>query len=183
VDPSYWSLPALTGLASLTGNQEWLRMADGAVALIARMTRDGALLPPNWAELFPDGQALTEPAPYDAGSQAQYGLDAQRTTVWFAASCVPQARTVAARWWPLLRPAGRSQAMTLTQDGMIVDPTPSALPLVAAAAAAQAAGAAAASRHLLSLADSLQRRVPRYYGGAWAALGPVLLGSHFLSGC
>jgi endoglucanase len=183
VDPSYWSLPALTGLASLTGNKEWLRMADGAVALIARMTRNGALLPPDWAEVFPRGEVLPEPAPYDAGPQSQYGLDAQRTTVWFAASCVPQARTLAARWWRLLRPASRSRAMALTPDGMILNPTSSALPLVAAAAAAQAADAATASRHLLSLAGSLQRRDPRYYGGAWAALGSVLLGSHLLSGC
>jgi endoglucanase len=183
VDPSYWSLPALTGLASLTGNQQWRRMADGAVALIAGMTRDGALLPPDWAEMFPDGRALPEPAPYDTGSQSQYGLDAQRTTVWFAASCVPQARTLSARWWRLLQRGSRSQAMTLTPGGTILNPTPSALPLVAAAAAAQADGGAAASRHLLSRAESLQQRVPRYYGGAWAALGPVLLGSHLLSGC
>ena len=183
VDPSYWSLPALTGLASLTGNKEWLRMADGAVALIARMTRDGALLPPDWAELFPSGQVRPEPAPYDAGPQAQYGLDAQRVTVWFATSCVPQAGTLAARWWRLLRPASHSSALALTPDGAILNPTSSVLPLVAAAAAAQAADDAASTCHLLSLADSLQRHDPRYYGGAWVALGSVLLGSHLLSGC
>jgi len=47
--PSYWSLPALSGLACLTGNQQWQRMADGAVALTAQLTRNGALLPPDWA--------------------------------------------------------------------------------------------------------------------------------------
>ncbi|MBR7825974.1 hypothetical protein KDK95_06630 [Actinospica sp. MGRD01-02] len=174
LDPSYWSLPALTGLARLTGNDQWLRIADGAVALAQQLTRSGALLPPDWAGLAADGTVYPE---------AQYGLDAQRTVVWFAASCLPQARTLAAKWWALLRLPGRSSALALTLDGSILTPTVNALPYTAAAAAAAAAGAAAASDSLLSRAASEQRRDPGYYGGAWAAFGQTLLGSRLLNGC
>ena len=153
LDPSYWSLPALTGLARLTGNRRWLRVADGAVTLTAHLTGNGAMLPPNWAEMTPDGTVYPQ--------SAQYGLDAQRTVVWFAASCVPQARTLAARWWQRLRLPGRSRALSLGLDGTILNPESNALPLVAAAAAASAAGAGAASRHLLSQAASQQRRDSR----------------------
>jgi endoglucanase len=174
LDPSYWSLPALTGLASLTGNHEWLQIADGAVTLTAQLTRNGAQLPPDWAGMTADGAVYPE---------AQYGLDAQRTVVWFAASCVPQARTLAARWWRLLRLPGRSSALTLTLSGAIVNPASNALPFAAAAAAADAAGDAGASRRLLSGAASQQQRQPGYYGGAWAAFGPTLLDTGLLNGC
>lgn len=183
LDPSYWSLPALVGLACLTGNQKWLRMADGAVALTSQLTRNGTLLPPDWATLTASGEVRPEPAPDGSEPQPQYGLDAQRIAGWFAASCLPQARTLAARWWRLLRPSARSRALALKLDGAVLTPTTSVLPLVAAAAAAHAASAAAASRHLLRLAASQEQRDPRYYGGAWIALGLALLGSHLLSGC
>jgi len=175
LDPSYWSLPALTGLARLTGNHRWLQIAHGAVALTAHLTGNGALLPPDWAEMTPDGAVYPQ--------TAQYGLDAQRTVVWFAVSCVPQARTLAARWWRLLRLPGRSRALALKLDGTILTPAANALPLVAAAAAADADGAVGASRRLLSLADSQQRRNPGYYGGAWAAFGATLLGTRLLNDC
>ena len=174
LDPSYWSLPALTGLARLTGNDQWLWIADGAVALTAQLTSNGALLPPDWAGMTADGALYPE---------AQYGLDAQRTVVWFAASCLPRAKTLAARWWRLLRLPGRSGALALTLSAAIVSPVANALPLVAAAAAAAAADAASASRRLLIQAASQQRRQPGYYGGAWAAFGPTLLGSRLLNGC
>jgi endoglucanase len=175
LDPSYWSLPALTSLARLTGNAQWLRMADSAVALTARLTRNGALLPPDWAEMTPDGAVYPQ--------TARYGLDAQRTVIWFAVSCVPQARTLAAGWWRLLRLPGRPRALALNLDGRILTPVANALPFVAAASAADAAGDAGASRSLLNQAASQQRRDPGYYGGAWAALGPTLLDTQLLSGC
>jgi hypothetical protein len=175
LDPSYWSLPALTGLARLTGNHRWLQIAHGAVTLTAHLTGNGAQLPPDWAEMTPGGAVYPQ--------TAQYGLDAQRTVVWFASSCVPQARTLAARWWRRLRLPGRSRALALKLDGTILNPDANALPLVAAAAAADAAGAGDASRRLLSLADSQQRRDPGYYGGAWAAFGPTLLDTRLLNAC
>jgi endoglucanase len=185
LDPSYWSLPALTGLAQLTGDQKWQRLADSALVLTRQLTHGGRLLPPNWAELITAHQVLPESAPNANGSepQAQYGLDSQRTVAWFAASCDPQARALAARWWRLLRPRVRDQALALRLNGTVLTPTPGVLPLVAAASAAHAAGAKAASMRLLSLAAAQQRRQPGYYGGAWSALGPLLIRSHTLGGC
>ena len=86
-------------------------------------------------------------------------------------------------WWRLLRPPARSRALALNLNGTILNPEANALPLVAAAAAADADGDAGASRHLLSLADSQQRRSPGYYGGAWDAFGATLLDTHLLNDC
>jgi endoglucanase len=188
LDPSYWSLPALTGLAQLTGNQEWQRLADSALVLTRQLTHGGRLLPPNWAELTSTHRVLrvlpeVAPNANDTEDQAQYGLDSQRTVAWFAASCNPQARALAARWWTLLRPSARDDALSLRLNGTVVTPTPGVLPLVAAASAAQAAGAKAASLRLLGQAVVQQRLYPGYYGGAWAAFGPVLIRTHVLGGC
>jgi endoglucanase len=183
LDPSYWSLPALTGLAQLTGDQEWQHLADGALSLTRQLTQGGRLLPPDWAELTAAGQMLPEAAPNGSEPQPEYGLDAQRTVAWFAASCNPQARALAARWWPLLRAPARSQALALELDGTVLVPTKAVLPLVAAAAAAHAAGDQTASLRLLSQAAKQQRNHPGYYGSAWAAFGPLLSSSNVLSGC
>jgi len=185
LDPSYWSLPALSGLARLTGDREWQRMAHSALVLTRQLTRGGRLLPPNWAELTATHQVIPESAPNanDTEPEAQYGLDSQRTVAWFAASCNPQARALAVRWWRLLRPHNRDQALALRLNGTVVTPDPGVLPLVAAASAAHVAGAKTTSLRLLSLAALEQRLYPGYYGGAWAALGPLLIRSHVLSGC
>jgi endoglucanase len=188
LDPSYWSLPALTGLAQLTGNREWQRLADSALVLTRQLTNGGRLLPPNWAELTTTHRVLRvipEVAPNANGTEplAQYGLDSQRTVAWFAASCNPQARSLAARWWKLLRPSVRDGALALRLNGTVVTPTPGVLPLVAAASAAHAAGAKAASLRLLGQAVVVQRLYPGYYGGAWAAFGPVLIRTNVLGGC
>jgi endoglucanase len=183
LDPSYWSPSALRGIAQATGSAKWQQLATGAVTLTRELTHDGRLLPPDWAELTAAGVLRPEPAPDRSAPQTQYGLDAQRSVVWFAASCDPQARALAARWWPLLRPAGRDQSLALRPDGTVLDGTASVLPLVATAAAAKAAGQPAAERHLLGQAAALQRSHPTYYGGAWQALGTILLTSGVLSGC
>jgi endoglucanase len=185
LDPSYWSLPAMTGLARLTGDREWQRLADSALVLTRQLTRGGRLLPPNWAELTPTHQVIPESAPNANGSEpeAEYGLDSQRTVAWFAVSCNPQARMLAARWWRLLRFRDRDQALALRLNGRVLTSDPGVLPLVAAASAAHAAGAKGISLRLLSLAAAQQRRYPGYYGGAWAALGPLLIRSRVLGGC
>ena len=175
LDPSYWALPALTGLARLTGDQEWQQLADGAVALTNRLTAGGQDLPPDWAQLTASGVLAPAPAPNGSEPQTEYGLDAERTVVWFAVSCDPRASALASRWWALLRPPGRAQAIALRPNGVTVNPAAAPLPLVAAAAAAQAAGQQSADRRLLQRASAQQHSHPTYYGGAWAALGPALL--------
>jgi endoglucanase len=183
LDPSYWSLTALYGLARLTGRQEWGGLAAGAVTLTSEVTRRGQLLPPDWAELTATGALRPEPAPDGSQPQTQYGPDAQRTVAWFAASCNPRAKALATRWWALLRPGDRAQALALRPDGTVLNPAPAVLPMVASAAAAKAAGDGAAARKLLQRAAAQQQSHPTYYGGAWDALGPALLNTGPLGTC
>src|SRR5215831_1366614 len=157
LDPSYWSPQALLGVAQATGDQQWRRMAAGTLTLTRQLTGNGRMLPPDWAELTAAGELRSEAAPDGSQPQRQYGLDAQRVVVWFSASCDQQARALAARWWPLLRPSGRAQALALRPDGTVLNPTPSTLPLVATAAAAKAAGDGAAAQRLLRQAAAAQR--------------------------
>lgn len=183
LNPSYWSLPALQGLAQLTGDQAWHRMAAGAVTLTSQLTRDGRLLPPDWAELTAAGALRPEPAPDGSQPQTQYGPDAQRTVVWFAASCDPKAKALAARWWQLLRSGDHVRALALRLDGTVQNGTPTALSMVASAAAARAAGDGATAHKLLRQAAGQQHAHPTYYDGAWDALGPALLSAGSLSAC
>jgi endoglucanase len=183
LDPSYWSLSAFQGLARLTGDQEWHRLAVGAITLTRELTHNGQLLPPDWAELTAAGALRPEPAPDGSQPVTQYGPDAQRTVVWYAASCDPQARMLAAHWWPLLRPGSRDQALILRPTGTMLNPTPAVLPMVASAAAAKASGDSAAARRLLQRATAQQQSHPTYYGAAWGALGSVLLGTSNLNTC
>jgi endo-1,4-beta-D-glucanase Y len=183
LDPSYWALPALTGLARLTGDQQWQQLAEGAVPLTSRLTAGGRDLPPDWAQLTASGVLAPAAAPNGSEPQTEYGLDAQRTVVWFAVSCDPRARALASRWWALLRQPGRAQAIALRPNGVIINPAAAPLPLVAAAAAAQATGQQSAGRRLLQRANAQQHSYPTYYGGAWAALGPALLSGALGSAC
>jgi endoglucanase len=183
LDPSYWSLTALQGLAQLSGQQEWHSLAAGAVALTRQLTREGRLLPPDWAQLTAAGELRPEPAPDGSQPQTQFGLDAQRTVVWFTASCNQQARALAGRWWSVLRVGDRARALALRPDGTVLVRTASVLPLVASAAAAKAAGNTATARHLLYRAATQQRSHPTYYGAAWLAFGRAVVLSSALGGC
>jgi len=186
LNPSYWSLPAFEGLAQLTGNSQWDRLAAGALSLTLTLTHDGRLLPPDWAVLDTDGpDAAVRPVPSPNGGvpEAQYGPDAQRTIVWFAKSCHPLARALAARWWRLLRIHHRARAFALSLHGAVLNPVKGPLSLVASASAAQAAGKGAAAQRLLQEAVAQQRSYPSYYGGAWTALGLTLLNTRSLGAC
>lgn len=82
----------MTDLAQLTGNRQWRRLANGAVALIGGLTRDGRDLPPDWAVVTGRGKLAPAPAPDGSEPQAVYGLGAQRTIPWFTFSCDQRAR-------------------------------------------------------------------------------------------
>jgi endoglucanase len=183
LNPSYWALPALTGLAQLTGNREWQRLAYGAVAMTGKLTMGGRHLPPDWARLTASGKLKAVPSPDGTEPQVEYGLAAQRTIPWFTFSCDSRARALARNWWRLLRRPDRESALVLRQDGDPISANPGPLPLVAAASAAQAAGQETASRRLLLRAAAQQHRRPTYYGGAWAALGLALFSGALASPC
>ena len=153
------------------------------MVLTSRLTHGGRRLPPDWAELSAAGHVAPRSAPDWSQPVPQYGLDAQRTVAWFAASCDPRANALAARWWRVLDHPARYQALALRLDGAVLNPTRAVLPFVAAAAAASADDAEVDSLRLLRLAEIQQHRSPGYYGGAWSAFGPALLNSRALSGC
>jgi endo-1,4-beta-D-glucanase Y len=182
LDPSYWSLPAFTALAHFTGDRRWWRLAASALALTRTLTDAGRRLPPDWARL--DGAAVhADPAPNGSEPQVRYGLDAQRLVVWLAVSCLPRARALAARWWRILGVRGRAAPIALSPEGAVIDADTNALPHIAAAAAARAANDARAASRQLAAAREVQARYPTYYGGAWLALGELLLSGQSFRSC
>jgi len=183
LNPSYWALPALTGLGQLTGTRQWRRLASGAVAMTVRLTRGGRELPPDWAVLTGRGKLAPSPSPDGTERQVEYGLAAQRTIPWFAFSCYPRAHALASRWWRLLRRPDRARALALHPNGRPVNADPAPMSFVAAASAAQAAGQQTASHRLLDRAAAQQHRRPTYYGGAWTALGLALFSGALTSPC
>jgi endoglucanase len=180
LNPSYWVLPAFAELYRATNDPRWAALSGASLANLHSLSR-GGLLPPDWARL--DGATISAtPSPNGQPRAVQYGLDAQRLVVWFASSCDPEARRLAAGWWPKLSGAA-GQALALGTDGRIVVDGPSPLALIAAAAAANAAGHGAAGNRLLAQADVVEQHRPSYYGAAWVALGRALLDGPGLDGC
>ena len=119
------------------------------------------------------------------GGEPRYGWDAVRVAPWMAAGCAVVERRTAAALWPFLRAqAGAGgPAAVYTLAGRPLSDTPSPVSLAAAAAAAAAAGDIPARDHLLTRAQAQDAALPTYYGGAWAALGPLLLVTRRLGGC
>ena len=182
LDPSYWAPVAFLALGRLSGDPRWDALARAARVDAATLTHGGAQLPPDWARL--DGTTVSPtPAPDGSAPRVQYGLDAQRLVVWFATSCDPAERALAARWWRLLELSGHLGLIALTPGGLPLSTQTNPLAFVAAAAAARAAGDPATSARLMQNARDLQARHPTYYGGAWLALGEALLDGTTLGGC
>ena len=110
---SYWSSKVFSDLAELTGDERWARLAGDAPRLLAELTDNGRLLPPDWAVLR--GEKLeASPSPVAVASSPslypQYGLDAQRTVVWSMVGCDESERIQSARWhqvWAKKPPRGR----------------------------------------------------------------------------
>jgi endoglucanase len=157
VNPSYLMPGVFRAVAHLTGDGRWARAAGGSVALVEGLTDGGQRLPSDWAALS-GGRLAPTPAP-GGGAGVQYGFDAARVPLWFAASCDGAARRLAAAWWPALQ--SQTDASPIT--------------LLGAAAAATAAGDPSTARSLRARAQRLAVESPSYYGDAWAVLGPALL--------
>jgi endoglucanase len=172
VDPSYWMPSVFDGLAHLTGDQRWSGLSATAVGLVDRLTAHGRRLPPDWGRF--DGTSVRPSGSGGGGGSPQYGPDAQRVPIWFAYSCDPRARSLAASWWAVLQQDNRSSATALTLDGNPVDGSGSTVALVAASAAATAAGDHAGAAQLMAGAAATNQGTPTYYGSAWLALSPAL---------
>jgi endoglucanase len=183
-DPSYLSPEAMGALEGVTGVATWGQLAADSTALLTSFTgKTPARLPSNWVDLESNGAVQPIGSPSGTGTP-QYGLDAQRVPVWFAAGCSGPERAVAAADWPLLKhSAGEGAHISYSLAGGDAGHDVNPLGLVAAAAAASAAGAQRASSDLLDRADQQSQRFHTYYGDAWTALGRILLDTDWLSPC
>ncbi len=178
LDPSYWSLAALQGLAQLTGQQEWRSLASGAVTFTRQLTRDGRLLPPDWAQLTAAGalnqnrlRTAASRRPSSARTRSAQSSGSQHPPIRGPGRCGR-----AATGEPLAgsRPAPRRHRGR--RHGR-------AAPARGVRRRGEGAGKAAAAGHLLDRAATQQRSHPTYYGGAWLALGRALLLSGALGTC
>jgi endoglucanase len=182
LNPSYWVLGAFEALADDTGNRRWRELAAASISSARALTDEGRLLPPDWARV--DGESVSATSsPNGDPPHIQYGPDAQRLVVWFAASCDPAARRLAAALYPLLSRTENAGALALSTEGSVVNGEPSPLAFVATAAAAGSAGHPDERERLLAEAAALERERPSYYGAAWVALGHALLTTDRLGGC
>jgi len=173
VNPSYLMPGVFAALAFLTSDDTWSALAESSTALLQSVTEDGRLLPPDWSRL--DGSELV-PVADAAGAEgpAQYGPDAQRVPMWFAASCGEDDRALAGRWWTVLQQHDRSSATALTTSGDERDPSASSVALLASAAVARAAGDTSGEADLSRGAAEAASGHPTYYGDAWLALASGL---------
>jgi endoglucanase len=172
-------------LGGLVGDpQDFASLAAGTRALVASVLAVDAL-PPNWVQL--DGGQLTGRSP--SGPSDNYGFDAVRLPVRWAASCDATDRRAAAALWPAL---GRAALRNRPSVDLPVTPGSAANPkgavrspvgLVAAAAAGLAAGHRHDALVLLGRADAMNRARPTYYSSAWVALGLILLETQRLGTC
>jgi cellulose synthase (UDP-forming) len=190
-NPSYFSPRAYDELAAASEDGRWDDLAATSRTLLEQLTAGGGL-PPDWATVSLGESAPGEPlglvaspiaspaGPGAAGEPAS-GLDAVRTPVRLAESCIPSDRELAATLWPLYeRNPGRS---AYTLGGGPRDAHAHAASFVGAAGAADAAGEVERSAALLDRAEAWDERHPTYYGSAWVALGRVMLSSEALGNC
>jgi endoglucanase len=174
VNPSYWMPGVFAALARLTGDERWRQTASTAVRLLADLTHNGRLLPPDWANIGAERLSAI-PAP-DGSAPIRYGLDAARLPIWFSTACTDNARRLAARWWTnVLSTDNRAADLALSPAGAHLNEQTNPLPLLAGAAAANAAGDTAATRALHRRAVAQSHQTPTYYGDAWLALAGALL--------
>lgn len=180
VEPGYWTFPAYSALASLTGDNRWKNLAAADAAHLESLTGDGSALPPDWAALGNGNQPAPTPTP-QTGASPVAGQDGLRAMVW--ASCLPSTHNLATSWWHAVAPTARLGPLTRSLQGPPVTAGPSPLSLVSAAAVADVAGNRGAMRSLLALANRTATAHPTYYGDAWNALGHVLLTTQLIPGC
>jgi len=179
VEPGYWTPQAATALGKLTGDHRLQALPGADLHHLATLTDNGSRLPPDWAQV--GGGADPRPiGARDGSAPVQAGPDGLRALVWTAAD--PAGRTLAGRWWPLIRTTAQDAPQVWTLDGHPQQSDQAPLSAVAAAAAAHAAGDDKQRDALLDRADDIAQNFPTYYGTAWAALGRALLTTDLLAG-
>lgn len=181
-NPSYDSPVAYAVLGAASGDQRWAELAAGSRASSTRVLA-ATDLPPDWAQVHADGRVDPVPGAGGHGGQGvRYGYDAARVPLRQAESCSADDRALAAR---LVTPLARDPGSAAERDlgGRALTTDRSVVGLAGQAAALAASGDPVGARARLDEAATVQRQHPTYYGGAWAALGPMFLSSTALGGC
>lgn len=181
-NPSYASPAAVDVLASASDDDRWAELATGSRTATTAVL-DATDLPPDWAQIQDSG--AVEPMPGAAGrgnDGVVYGYDATRMPLRYAESCDPADVALAAR---LAKPLGRFPGTPASRDlgGQPLTEVRSVVAIAAQAAVAAAQGDRQGSTAHLVEADRLQQQSPTYYGGAWDALGRLMLTDPALGGC
>jgi endoglucanase len=173
VNPSYWMPPVFAAIARYTADDRWSAAASEATRLLTELTSSGRALPADWGRLTA-GRVVATGAP-DGSAPVQYGLDAARIPIWFAAGCAGVDRGLAAAWWTRrLSQDDRSSFLALSVTGDPINRATNPVPLLAGGAAASAAGDARPSAALRRRAAQQSNAAPTYYGDAWVALAGAL---------
>jgi endoglucanase len=179
-NPSYASPAAFELLGERSGDPRWADLAAGSDAATTALL-SGADLPPDWAQIRPDGSVIPAAGPLGEGPNVQYGYDAQRVMVRYAESCDAEQRDLIAGTVAALSYAEEPAAqLDLGGGALTTDRSP--LSVVARAAAHAADGGIRDARADLEGAALLAEDVPTYYGSAWAMLGAAMLEGR-LGGC
>ncbi len=180
VNPSYFSPGATRELATATGDPRWAELQAAGTAVTQALLAEHPL-PPDWARVSSSGEVSPTAAP--DGTAPRFSFDAARVVLRTAESCNPADRELAAS-------AAREldQPVDRLRGAYELDGTPTVdwqhpLVLAAAAAADSAVGDAGGVAIALDAAAALDDREPSYYGGAWVALGRVLLQTDLLGSC
>ena len=181
-NPGYTSPAANALLADATHDERWAELDSGTRAVTTALL-NSADLPPDWAQIHPDGRIDAMPgAAGRADEGVHYGYDATRMPIRFAESCHAADVALAARLTPALdRSVGDPAVRDL--DGAPLLNEESVVAAAAKAAALAAAGQTARAASQLLSADHLQQVKPTYYGAAWNALARLMLSEETLGGC
>lgn len=181
-NPSYASPAAVDVLAKASPDRRWAALAQGTRAITTQVLAN-ADLPPDWAQVHADGRVDPMPGAAGRGNEGvRYGYDATRMPLRYAESCHPEDVALAAQLAePLARFTGSPAARDLGGQPLTEDR--SVVAIAAQAAVFAAAGDQGAAAAQLADADHLQQQSPTYYGGAWDALGRLILTDSTLGGC
>jgi endoglucanase len=172
-NPSYWMPSVFAAIGRYTGDRRWSASASEATRLLAALTGNGSRLPPEWARIV-GGRLVASGAP-DGSAPVEYGLNAARLPLWYAAGCTTGERNLAAAWWrQVLSHDDRSSFLALDLNGQPLDRATNPVSLLAGGAAAAAAGDERSAATLRRRAVDRSREAPTYYGDAWVALAGAL---------
>jgi len=180
-NPSYASPGAFAVLGTSSGDARWGELQEGSAAVTATLLATSDL-PPDWAQVHADGSVDAMPGPAGTGTDVRYSYDAARLPLRYAESCRPADVALAAE---LASTLSRKDVLPAELDlgGSALAGAVHPLAYGARAAALAATGDDASARDDLAQAVSVLDDSPTYYGAAWAALAPLMLGSDRLGAC